>query len=135
MECWIVHIQGGKKENTYSTDSKAFLVCAAQSCRPSRIQIRESQDKDITSRSRYVIRALYCTDIKQTKCSPASGTGRLASQPSVWSLLVLTTGKPLAHTFQTPHGSTKTLNAFWWGSRWQRNIAWRCLTLPLELDI
>lgn len=36
----------------------------------------------------------------------------MAGQPGLWMLLVLTTGKPFAHTSKAPHGSAVTLLAF-----------------------
>jgi len=52
------------------------------------------------------------THIKHTKCCPTSWTRRCTSQPPFRLVLVLSTGKPFAHTVYTPHRAAVAGDAF-----------------------
>ena len=52
------------------------------------------------------------THIQHTKSWSTCWAGWGTRHPNIWTMLILSTCKPLPHTFQTPHGSTITGNTF-----------------------
>lgn len=54
---------------------------------------------------------MYDTDVQDAEFGPAGGAGDSAGQPGLWVLLILSTGEPLAHASQAPHGAAVALLA------------------------
>ena len=53
---------------------------------------------------------MYFTHIQYTKHGPACRARGFTAEPRLGSLLVLSTGEPLPHALEAPHGAAVTLH-------------------------
>ena len=67
------------------------------------------------------------TDVEHAEWRAAGGTRTSTTQPRFWLTLILATGKPATHAFETPHRSTLAV-----ATRWRRVCV--VSTTPRQLD-